>query len=416
MHYFPGLVLAAALTTYAGDSTAEPRSETRPETRLVQALDAFQAGETESAYLALEQLVRERPNFRLAQLVYADLLRARAGAPQALAVQSGHVRLQQLVEEARFRLQHSEQAARVGQAPSAILKLAPGAQAVLADLAGARLYLMQGDAQGVPRVHQHYYAGIGVAGVGKQVEGDGKTPVGIYRITGFKDDAELTDFYGAGAFVLSYPNRLDLGHRRSGSGIWIHGVPPDTYTRAPRSSRGCVTLANEDLAELRGLLGENPALVLLSGDLRWQEPGQHQSAVHALEEAIEHWRLDWESRDLERLLRHYAEDYWDERGDRGAFAAHKRRVNATKRMIQVRLDQLSLYAYPGEADLFVARFRQDYQSDNYRSEDVKEQLWRRRGERWEIVAEGGDALKGFEEPPPVAAPAVAPPEREKPAT
>jgi lipoprotein-anchoring transpeptidase ErfK/SrfK len=54
-------------------------------------------------------------------------------------------------------------------------------------------------------------------------------------------------FYGSGAFPLNYPNEWDKHQGRSGSGIWLHGTPSDTFARPPRASDGCVVLTNQDL-------------------------------------------------------------------------------------------------------------------------------------------------------------------------
>ena len=37
--------------------------------------------------------------------------------------------------------------------------------------------------------------------------------------------------------------------RRTGSGIWLHGTPPDQFARAPLATDGCLVLANPDLPE-----------------------------------------------------------------------------------------------------------------------------------------------------------------------
>lgn len=37
---------------------------------------------------------------------------------------------------------------------------------------------------------------------------------------------------------------------RNGYGIWLHGTPSDTFSRPPRTSDGCVVLANTDLDEI----------------------------------------------------------------------------------------------------------------------------------------------------------------------
>src|SRR3989338_108056 len=58
----------------------------------------------------------------------------------------------------------------------------------------------------------------------KEIAGDMKTPVGVYKIIAAKNDDELAPMYGPKAFVLNYPNALDKKSGKTGSGIWIHGV------------------------------------------------------------------------------------------------------------------------------------------------------------------------------------------------
>jgi len=35
----------------------------------------------------------------------------------------------------------------------------------------------------------------------------------------------LSDFYGAGAYPVNFPNIWDRRKQRSGHGIWLHGLP-----------------------------------------------------------------------------------------------------------------------------------------------------------------------------------------------
>lgn len=366
---------------------------TPPEAQLVQALDAVQQGKPD-ALEQMQALVEEKPNFRLAQMIYADLLRAQAGAPNALAVESGNVRLVQLIEEARSRWTQSQQADHPGLHPQNVPRLNQGEPMILVDLSHSRLYLLRGNKHNEATIQAHFYAGIGVAGIGKQVEGDGKTPLGLYHITGEKTDTELPDFYGAGALVLDYPNRLDREAKRTGGGIWIHGVPPNTYTRAPRSSQGCITVSNEDFTALRQALGvSSSVLVQLVDHIDWVKPAQAHSAGLPILKAMDAWRRDWASGDVEQLLAHYAPDYQDAHGDRAEFAATKARVNANKRYIQVHINDITVLAYPERADRYLVRFRQRYESDNFRDEQIKEQLWQKRSGRWQIWTEGVLALQ-----------------------
>lgn len=89
---------------------------------------------------------------------------------------------------------------------------------------------------------------IGKNGTDKRVEGDKRTPMGVYQITEQLPRAGLADLYGDGAFpAANYPNEWDRQQKRGGHGIWLHGVPSNTYSRPPRSSDGCVVAPIPDL-------------------------------------------------------------------------------------------------------------------------------------------------------------------------
>ena len=78
----------------------------------------------------------------------------------------------------------------------------------------------------------------------KQIEGDKKTPEGIYFFIKEYKERELSDIYGAKAYVMDYPNFFDKLDNRSGSAIWLHGI--DKILKK-RNSNGCVALKNRDL-------------------------------------------------------------------------------------------------------------------------------------------------------------------------
>ena len=96
---------------------------------------------------------------------------------------------------------------------------------------------------GEPHYVADYYVTIGKNGVDKFKEGDKKTPLGVYHVTDNLPRSKLADLYGSGAYPISYPNEFDKREGRGGKGIWLHGVPTDTYSRPPRASDGCIVLS-----------------------------------------------------------------------------------------------------------------------------------------------------------------------------
>lgn len=93
----------------------------------------------------------------------------------------------------------------------------------------------------------------------KQVEGDLKTPEGVYFVTG--PILAPLDFieYGSQAYALNYPNPVDKLKGKTGSGIWIHskGAPI-----ANQVTKGCIAIDLDDIDVLGPqLVAGTPVLV-----------------------------------------------------------------------------------------------------------------------------------------------------------
>ncbi|MBK8015338.1 MAG: L,D-transpeptidase family protein [Betaproteobacteria bacterium] len=232
-----------------------------------------------------------------------------------------------------------------------------------------------------------YYITIGKNGVEKSREGDKRTPVGVYHVTANLPRAKLTDFYGSGAFPLNYPNEWDRRNGRDGHGIWLHGTPRDTYSRPPRASDGCVVLTNQDLESIEKYLQVGVTPVVIANDVQWVSNADVGQSRAELETAIEQWRNDWESLQTDRYLGHYASGFSSGSAGLAEWAAQKRQVNAGKQWVKVKLDDVSLFLYPGQQPLAVSTFTQDYRSNNLSNVMKKRVYWIREGSRWKIIQE-----------------------------
>lgn len=365
--------------------------ETGHEALLVKALQDIGASRVDVALSDLRRLLAAKPDFRLAQMVYADLLLARSGrsvefgaAPFAPYQQVAAMR-----EEARARLGHYAAPPPPDQIPSVLVRLSEGQQyAVVVNMSTSRLYLYE-NRDGVPHLVHDYYATIGKNGIGKFVQGDQKTPVGVYFVTGVIAPDKLPDLYGSGAFPIDYPNAWDVRQGRTGYGIWLHGTPSNTFSRPPRDSDGCVIVSNADLERLKQYISPGETPFILADDIEWLPRREWEHRQEKLVSLVEDWRRDWESRDTERYLGHYSPAYSGLGMDIGAFREYKRRVNGNKQFIRVEISRQSMFLYPGEESLLVVTFRQDYRSDSNRRSFVKRQYWKQEADgRWRILYEG----------------------------
>lgn len=364
-----------------------------PETELVIALETFLRGEVDLALQQTETIVNKEPTFRLAQLVYGDLLNIKGGQPAStLATQPGqrggmHEKTLALLDEARIRWRSHFTKPELQLIPKPLVQM-PASQryAVVVDIENSRLYIAENQ-NGIGRIIKSFYASIGKNGANKRVEGDSRTPVGVYQVTDWLEPDTLPDLYGTGAFPINYPNSWDRRQKRTGSGIWLHGVPSNTYSRPPRSSRGCVALTNRNFDAIKPYIRPGQTQVVLAEKLEWITAQQAQEQRASFRSLIESWRQDWESLKTARYLSHYAADFTYNGLNLTAFSAHKQRVNQAKTWVKVEIADLSILHYPGE-QLFVTTFTQKYRSNNFSGVKRKQQYWQQNARgQWKILRE-----------------------------
>lgn len=365
------------------------RADAGPEALLNQVFESINQNRLDKALTQVEALLRSNPNFRLANLIKGDLLIARARPLRTLgdAPNAPRERLEDLRAEAMARLKAYREPPPAGKVPRYILEMQPEQRyAVVVDAERARLFLYQ-NIGGVPKLAADYYISAGKRGMEKFREGDEKTPIGVYYVTANLPRSKLTDFYGSGAFPISYPNEWDKRLGRNGHGIWLHGTPSDTFSRPPRASNGCVVLSNRDLDALAKSLQVGLTPVIISEKIEWQSIGELAADRKALKDAIEQWRADWEGRDTSRYMRHYSKKFASGNQNYSAWAQHKQTVNAGKTWIKVGVSGLSMFRSPGQ-NLVVVSFAQDYRSNNLENSMKKRQYWSNESGHWRIVYEG----------------------------
>ena len=361
-----------------------------PEPALAKILTAIEQQNLDGALELADQLLSQYPNFRLAHLIRGDLLLARSrqissfgNAPGAPLAQIADLRA-----EAIARIKGYKEKPSASVMPRYLLQMQADQKfAIVVDSKKSRLYLYRNEGNR-PRFVADYYFTQGKEGSEKSKEGDKRTPVGVYHVTSSLPRKKLPDFYGSGAFPINYPNEWDVRNGKTGRGIWLHGTPSDTFSRPPLASDGCVVLANQDLDSLAKNLQVGLTPVIISNDIEWLSLDDWQNERSALLKTIDEWRTDWESKDVERYLKHYSNRFESGNLKFAEFSAQKRLVNQGKTWVKVKLNNMSMFRSPGKEEIAVVTFEQDYQSNNLSNHMKKRQYWMREGERWKIVQEG----------------------------
>ncbi|MFM9913285.1 MAG: L,D-transpeptidase family protein [Methylophilaceae bacterium] len=362
------------------------------ENLLVQSLLEITQGKLDEALNNIDHVISAVPNFKLAYLVRGDLLQAKAHQVLSFgaAANAPSDEIADLKKEAQVRLEHY--LAQTPEQPDVVWQLdSTQKNAIVVDTVKSRLYLYRND-HGKPTYVADYYVTVGKNGTVKQKEGDKKTPLGVY-FSGIQLDKEkLPDLYGIAAYPLNYPNELDKKQGKSGHGIWLHGTPKETFSRPPYASDGCVVLANVDIESLAPILknGNTPIVIFAEKEASVSATQQRESLL----KAIEQWRSDWQSKQTETYLSHYAQDFFSEDANSNpmnfeAWAAHKRRVQQDKAAIRVNLSDISVFRYPNSPKpMVVVNFNQDYQANQLNNKMRKRQYWTLEQGRWKILYEG----------------------------
>jgi murein L,D-transpeptidase YafK len=362
-----------------------------PEDKLSRVFESIEGNRLDEALTRVDTLIREYPNFRLAHLVRGDLLLARSRPLQTFGNVEKTVppeKVDALRDEALARLRALRERPGDDRLPRSVLQLHSEQKHVLmVDSRRSRLYVFA-NAQGRPKLIADYYVTLGKNGIDKARQGDQKTPVGVYHVTANLPRKKLTDFYGAGAFPINYPNEWDRRQGRNGYGIWLHGVPRDVYSRPPRASDGCIVLSNPDLESVGQHVQVGLTPVIISDEIEWSDAAEAERERAALAGALEQWRADWQSRDTDRYLTHYSSRFAAPGQDLKAWGAHKRKVNAGKQWIKVGVSRVAMFRYPRERDFVVVTFDQDYKSSGLSNVMRKRQYWVKEGASWKIIYEG----------------------------
>ena len=216
----------------------------------------------------------------------------------------------------------------------------------------------------------------------KLVEGDERTPEGIYFLT--KKIIKLPNFelYGDIAYRTNYPNPIDKLFGKNGYGIWLHGrgkklVPFDT--------KGCVAVASSNLKELKSYIQEDLTPLLIAEHIIFKLKDKSTlEEIKLLREKIEKWQWAWKDKS----------PFFFEFYDQHLFAktSHK----PFKHFVETKIHYFSTYKwidiYIPEIFIlkgpyyFVSYFYQYFRSPNFSSQGLKRLYWMKIKDEFKIVA------------------------------
>lgn len=265
-----GRTFSKALTGFTGmlafASSWAASTLAPPDLHLQAAIEKSLSTRAEEAIPAARAAREIEPQSRLAHWLEAQAVLIQSGQFKGLSKAD-----QDLLKESQARLHRVPS----GHLPLNVLSfgrnLNIGAHILVADLSVSRIYVFNISGP-TPVLVREIYSSIGIAGAVKTREGDRRTPIGVYRLLKEIKNPRADGFLGDLAITLDYPNAEDRRARRTGSGIWIHGVPHEVHVRPPRSSDGCLAVSNTDMLALRDFVEYGRTHIAIVPQIKWLAP------------------------------------------------------------------------------------------------------------------------------------------------
>lgn len=228
----------------------------------------------------------------------------------------------------------------------------------------------------------------------KLINGDHKTPEGIYTIYEFLSKEELlkrhgkyAEIYGSGAFPMDYPNFMDERSGKTGGGIWLHSTDDDNRIYKGLDSRGCVVLQNADLKEVSQFIQLDHTPIIVVQDIHYLSKLTWERNRKDLSDAVSKWAKAWQNKDFEGYISSYdSQRFYDRsKGGYASYKAYKKAVFSRPDSPTIKIDFISIMA---NMDYAVVHLQQDYRSSLI-NDIGKKTLYLRKDANyeWKIVGE-----------------------------
>lgn len=190
----------------------------------------------------------------------------------------------------------------------------------------------------------------------KIMEGDLKTPEGIYEFLFRSQPPALKPKFGPLAIYVSYPNSMDKTGSKTGFDIMVHGTDDPARLEKAFDSLGCVVLDNENVKVVSDSIKLKDTKVIITKDFA---PLQSSPRLGKAKAFFEQWLNAWSTKDNAGYIDSYADEFRMDGMNKLAFAKYKDALNKKYESIQVKASDVRFYFHE-KYDLIT--FTQTYSS------------------------------------------------------
>jgi len=262
-----------------------------------------------------------------------------------------------------------------------IIEKLPSYNFLLVSKKEQKIYLYNFDGEKFKILHS-FYCTTGKNSGDKKEEGDGRTPEGAYLLVRKIEGVNLSSKYGVAAFPLNYPDPIDKREGKNGDGIWFHATPIES---PPYNSEGCIVISDNDMKKIMPYVKEKKTFICIFE----KAPSLNAKIILKIENTLEEWKKEWENKDTEKYISFYDEKFYSRGKNKQEWERYKERINRNKKYIKIKLSDIQILPY-GKTSfgyVYVAFFKQNYNSSNFSGKTYKILYFVKRKDGWKILSE-----------------------------
>ncbi len=226
---------------------------------------------------------------------------------------------------------------------------------IVVDKKANQLYLADYN-EGHLDIRKTYHATLGKKVGDKLMEGDLKTPEGIYDFLYLKQAPQLRAIFGPLAAYIGYPNVMDKNGSKTGNDIMLHGTDNPSRLEKNFDSLGCVVLDNANVKEVISFLKMHDTKIIITKDFSVLKDSPRVDKAKAF---FERWIKAWSDKDLTTYIESYSDEFMSEHMNRLQYAKFKDSLNKKYDTINVTASNVHVYLHE-KYDLIT--FTQHYKS------------------------------------------------------
>lgn len=227
--------------------------------------------------------------------------------------------------------------------PAAVITLPEGEHAILVEKQTQRLYVYRQD-DGLQQLVRVFDAACstGEAPGPKQVEGDKKTPEGVYFLVDEHLEKDLTPIYGPRAFPTDYPHLLDRLQGKTGYAIWIHGT---NRPLKPMDTNGCIALENPGVLRLSEYVTRHVTPVIIQQTIPYADPQDLLEWKTGVICFVSQWIQAQHSGGAEAYQSFYLPESLPDSREWEAWAVQRQKALDFGEAFQIRISRIGIYRH-----------------------------------------------------------------------